>query len=318
MKIFLKLLAFISFTSAAFSAFADTAYEGMAKPWQMGFQPPATPIMEKLNGLHDILLVTITAIVILVMIAMAYIFIRFRRQANPVPSKTTHNTMLEIIWTTIPIVILVVIAIPSLRYHYYMQQVVNPELTVKVVGYQWYWHYDYPDNGGFGFDSYMKKGDDLKPGDHRQLSVDNRLVVPVNATVRVLVTGADVIHSWSVPAFGVKRDAVPGRLNETWFKATKIGTFYGQCSQLCGVGHGFMPIVVEVVSKEDFNSWVAEQQKKAGVVPAETKATPAEPKPAATETKAATATKAATDTKAAVTDKKVATTTQAATKTEKK
>jgi len=268
MKKLLFPLAFLASAAAAFTPALAAAYEGMAKPWQLGFQPPATPVMEKLYEMHDYLLITITIITIFVLLVMTYICLRFRRAANPVPSNTTHNTKLEIIWTALPILILVAIAIPSLRLHYYMQRVADPQLTVKVVGYQWYWHYDYPDNGGFGFDSYIKKGKDLKPDDHRQLSVDNRLIVPVDTTVRVLLTGADVIHSWAVPAFGVKRDAVPGRLNETWFKATKIGTFYGQCSQLCGVGHGFMPIVVDVVSKDDFDAWVKQQQQGAGVAPA--------------------------------------------------
>ncbi len=234
-------------------------YVGMAKPWQLGFQPPATPVMEQLYAMHDYLLVLITAISVFVLLLLTYICLRYHHKRNPVASKTTHNTKLEIIWT-IAIFILVVIAIPSLRLHYYMQRIVDPDLTVKVTGYQWYWHYDYPDNGGFGFDSYIKKGADLQPGDIRQLAVDNALVVPVNTKVRVLITGADVIHSWAVPAFGVKKDAVPGRLNETWFEATKIGTFYGQCSQLCGVGHGFMPIAVQVVSKDDFAAWVKAKQ----------------------------------------------------------
>ena len=160
----------------------------------------------------------------------------------------------------IPILILVAIAIPSLRAHYYMERTTDAEMTIKVVGYQWYWHYEYPDNGGFGYDSYMKKESELKQGEHRLLAVDNRLVVPVDTNIRVQLTGSDVIHAFAVPAFGVKRDAVPGRLNETWFKATKIGTFYGQCSELCGVGHGFMPIVIDVVSKEDFAKWT--EQKK--------------------------------------------------------
>jgi len=255
MKKFLASLAF--FTLSAFGV--QAADEGYAKPWQLGFQTPATPVMQQLYDIHNFLLIIITLITIFVLIVMVYICVRFRRSANPVPSKTTHNTRLEIIWTTIPILILVVIAIPSLRLHYFMEKPVNPEMTLKVTGYQWYWHYDYPDNGGFGFDSYIKKGDDLKEGDHRLLAVDNRVIVPVDTTVRVLVTGADVIHSWAMPAFGVKKDGVPGRLNETWFKAEKTGTFYGQCSELCGVGHGFMPIVVDVVSKEEFSAWVKKQ-----------------------------------------------------------
>ena len=266
MKKLFPLAAFVSFASAALNAFAESAgYEGMAKPYQLNFQPPVTPVMERLYDLHSMLLVVITLITVLVFIVMAYICLRFNRKANPVASKTTHNTKLEIIWTTIPILILVAIAIPSLRLHYFMQRPVDTTLTVKVVGYQWYWHYDYPDNGGFGFDSYIIKGADLKPTDHRQLSVDNRLVVPVDTKIRVQITGADVIHSWAVPAFGVKKDAIPGRLNETWFEATKIGTFYGQCSQLCGVGHGFMPIVVEVVSKDDFNAWVNKKKQDGGI-----------------------------------------------------
>jgi cytochrome c oxidase subunit II len=264
------LLACVVVALAAFMApvYAAPAYEGIAKDWQLGFQDPATPVMEKLDSMHDFLLVVITAITVFVLLALIYICVRFRRKANPNPSKTTHNTKLEVIWTVIPIIILVVIAIPSLRIHYFMNKVVEPELTLKVVGYQWYWHYEYPDQGGFGFDSYMKKDEDLQAGDHRLLAVDNRVVVPVNTKVRVLLTGADVIHAWAVPAFGVKRDAIPGRLNETWFEATRTGRFYGQCSELCGVGHGFMPIVVDVVSKEEFAAWVAAKQKEAGIDPA--------------------------------------------------
>ena len=224
--------------------------------------------MERLVTMHSMLLYLIIFISLFVLAVMVLICVKFNRRANPVPSKTTHNTLLEIIWTTIPILILIVIAIPSLRLHYYMQRPVDPEMTLKVVGYQWYWHYEYPDQGGFGFDSYMKKGADLKESDIRLLAVDNRLVVPVDTTIRVLVTGADVIHAFAVPAFGVKRDGVPGRLNETWFKAEKIGTYYGQCSELCGVGHGFMPIVIDVVSKEDFTKWSEKKRQEAGILSA--------------------------------------------------
>lgn len=257
--------ALFLFVISVYYPAAAVAYEGIALPWQLGFQPPATPVMEQLNSLHDFLLVIITLITLFVLVMLTYICIRFRRKANPVPSKTAHNTRLEIVWTVIPILILVVIAIPSLRIHYFMERDTEMDMTIKVTGYQWYWHYDYPDHGNFGFDSYMKKDEDLQPGDHRLLAVDNRVVVPVDTNVRVLLTGADVIHAWAVPAFGVKRDAMPGRLNETWFRATKTGTFYGQCSELCGVGHGFMPIVVEVVSKDDFGRWVKEKQKEAGI-----------------------------------------------------
>lgn len=260
---FKTLCAALALFGAGSALAAETP--SFPKPWQLNFQAPATPVMEKLYDTHTFLLWVISIICVFVLVVMVYICVRFRRKANPVPSKTTHNAKLEVIWTTIPILILVAIAIPSLRLHYFMAKAENPELTVKVVGYQWYWHYEYPDNGGFGFDSYMKKDAELKEGDVRMLTVDNRLVVPVDTTVRVLTTGADVIHAFAVPAFGIKRDAIPGRLNETWFKATKTGTFYGQCSELCGVGHGFMPIEVEVVSKEQFATWVAEKKKEAGI-----------------------------------------------------
>jgi cytochrome c oxidase subunit 2 len=261
-------LSFLASVGAAFAAHAQPA-EGIAKPWQLGFPEPASPVMERLVSMHDhFLLWLITIITVFILIGLIYICLRFNRKANPVPSKTTHNTTLEIVWTTIPILILVAIAIPSLRLHYFMEDYVEPEMTLKATGYQWYWHYDYPDHGGFGFDSYMLKDKDLKPGDHRLLEVDNRVVVPVDTKVRVLTTGADVIHAFALPAFGIKRDAVPGRLNETWFKATKLGTFYGQCSELCGVGHGFMPIAIDVVSKDDFAAWVKDKQKQAGIAPA--------------------------------------------------
>jgi cytochrome c oxidase subunit 2 len=265
-NISLTALLIASLTAAAQAA--DNTYEGIAKPWQLDFQEPATPVMEQLYNMHNVLLVMCFAISLFVLFVLLYICIRFNRKRNPVASKTSHNTKLEIIWTTIPIFILIAIAIPSLRLHYFMERDVDAEMTLKVVGYQWYWHYEYPDAGGVNFDSYMLKDKDLKAGDHRLLAVDNRLVVPVDTKIRVLITGADVIHAFAVPAFGIKRDAIPGRLNETWFQAEKIGTFYGQCSELCGVGHGFMPIVVDVVSKEDFAKWIAGKKKEAGIADA--------------------------------------------------
>jgi cytochrome c oxidase subunit II len=270
MKKLLSLLAFFTLAGTAIAVHAQSVYEEVAKPWQLGFSPPASPVMEKLNSIHDFLMVIITLISLFVLALLLYICVRFNRRANPVPSKTAHNTKLEVIWTVIPILILVIIAIPSLRLHYYMQRVVEPQMTLKVVGYQWYWHYEYPDQGGFGFDSYMKKKEDLTEGEHRLLAADNHLVVPVDTKIRVLVTGADVIHAFALPAFGIKRDAMPGRLNETWFQAEKTGRFYGQCSELCGVGHGFMPIVMDVVSREEFDDWAKKKQKEAGVNPTAT------------------------------------------------
>lgn len=272
MKYFSHLTFVFTWLAATASRAQETA-EGIAKPWQLNFQSPATPVMERLYDMHHFLLILITAITIFVLVALTYICLRFRKGHNPVASKNSHNTLLEIIWTTVPIVILVIIAIPSLKLHYFMENDADAEMTLKVTGYQWYWHYDYPDHGGFGFDSYMKKDADLKEGEPRLLAVDNRVVVPVDTKVRVLLTGADVIHSWAIPAFGIKRDAMPGRLNETWFTATKTGTFYGQCSELCGVGHGFMPIVVDVVSKPDFEVWIKNKQQETGTK-TETKDTP--------------------------------------------
>jgi len=265
MKKIISLTALLISSMTAAAQAADKPYEGIAKPWQLNFQEAATPVMEQLTSMHNILLFMCFVISVFVLVVLLYICFRFSRKRNPVASKTSHNTKLEIIWTTIPILILIAIAIPSLRLHYFMERDVDAEMTLKVVGYQWYWHYEYPDAGGVNFDSYILKDKDLKKGDHRLLAVDNRLVVPVDTKIRVLITGADVIHAFAVPSFGIKRDAIPGRLNETWFKAEKIGTFYGQCSELCGVGHGFMPIVIDVVSKEDFAKWIGNKKKEAGI-----------------------------------------------------
>lgn len=237
-----------------------------AEPWQLNFQPPQSPIAHKLDGLHDFLLIIIFAVSIFVLLLMIYIIVRFNRRANPTPATFTHNVKIEFIWTVIPIIILVVIAIPSVRTHYFMEENVDTEMTLKVVGRQWYWQYEYPDHGGFGFDSYMLSDEEaLAAGEPRLLGVDNRVVVPVNTNIRVQMTGGDVIHAWAIPALGVKRDAVPGRLNEIWFEAESEGIYYGQCSELCGKLHGFMPIALEVVSQEKFADWVAGQQKEAGI-----------------------------------------------------
>jgi cytochrome c oxidase subunit 2 len=238
---------------------------GHAVPWQLGYQDAATPVMEQFHWFHNYLLWIITAISVFVLGLLVYIVVRFNRKSNPVPATFTHNAKIEFIWTVIPIIILIAIVIPSLRIHYDYSDsetsIKNADMTLKVVGNQWYWNYEYPKEG-IKFDSYMKKDADLLPGEPRLLAVDNPIVVPVNTTVRVQVTGADVIHSWAVPAFGVKQDTVPGRLNETWFKATKEGIYYGQCSELCGKYHGFMPIEVHVVSKKLYKQWVAYAKTK--------------------------------------------------------
>ena len=233
------------------------------EPWQLNFQQAATPFMESVSNFHDLLLIIITLISLFVLALLVIVIFRFNEKANPTPSKTTHNTMIEIAWTVIPVVILVVIAIPSFRLLYAADVIPKADMTIKAIGNQWYWTYEYPDHGKFSFDSNMLAKDELKKGQSRLLETDNRVVVPVDTIVRVQVTAADVLHSWAMPAFGVKIDAVPGRLNETWFGPVKReGVYYGQCSELCGIRHGFMPIAVEVVSQSKFKEWVAKAQKE--------------------------------------------------------
>lgn len=243
-------------------AAADAAFAAAPTPWQLGFQEPATPVMESINSLHNLLLVIIIAISVFVLALLLYCIVRFRESANPNPSKTSHNTVIEVIWTVVPVIILVVIAIPSFRLLYFSDVIPEADMTLSATGHQWYWSYQYPDHGNFGFDSTMVPDDELKPGQKRLLSVDNPVVVPVGATVRVQLSAADVLHAWAVPSFGVKTDTVPGRLNETWFRVTREGTYYGQCSELCGVNHGYMPIEIRVVSQQAFDAWVVEAQQK--------------------------------------------------------
>ncbi len=227
------------------------------KPWEMGMQPSASPVKHLMTSFNDLLTIIITLIVIFVAALMAYCVIRFDAKKNPVPSKTSHHTVLEVAWTVVPVIILIVIAVPSFKLLYAAERIPEAEMTVKVTGRQWYWDYEYPDHGNIAFSSYMVPESEIKPGQRRLLEVDNRVVVPVNTTVRLMVTAGDVIHSWAMPAFGIKKDGVPGRINETWFKAEREGVYYGQCSEICGTNHGYMPIAVEVVSREAFDAWVA-------------------------------------------------------------
>jgi cytochrome c oxidase subunit 2 len=231
--------------------------------WQLGFQQAATPVKERIASFHDELLIIITLITIFVMGLLAYVIVRFNARANPVPTRTTHNTLIEVIWTVVPVLILVIIAIPSFKLMYYMDRTAKADMTIKVTGHQWYWSYEYPDAGEVGFDSNIIPVDQLKQGQKRLLDVDNRLIVPVDTTVRVLIIGSDVMHSWFVPSFGVQMYAVVGRSNESWFNVEKEGVYYGQCNQICGVNHAFMPIVVEAVSKQAFAKWIDEKKKQA-------------------------------------------------------
>lgn len=236
---------------------AWAAEVGQPSPWEYTFQPAASPVMVDIEWFHNFLLWIISAITLFVLALLIIVMVKFNSKANPVPSKTTHNTLIEVVWTIVPVLILVGIAIPSFRLLFEQTDIPKADITVKATGKQWYWTYSYPDNGKFEFDSLMAA--DKKP---RLLGVDNEMVVPVNKIIRVQTTGADVIHSFAVPAFGIKIDAIPGRLNETWFKATKTGMFYGQCSELCGKDHAFMPIAVRVVSDQEFAEWVEMAKKK--------------------------------------------------------
>ena len=235
---------------------------GQPAPWEFNLQASASPVMDSILRFHDWLLVIISVITLFVLALLITVVVKFNARANPVPSRTTHNTLIEVAWTLIPVLILVGIAVPSFRLLFLQLDIPKADLTVKATGKQWYWSYAYPDNGKFEFDSLL--AEDKQP---RLLGVDNELVVPVNKVVVVQVTGADVIHSFAVPAFGIKIDAIPGRLNETWFKATKTGMFYGQCSELCGRDHAFMPIAVRVVSDQDFAAWVESAKKKFAALP---------------------------------------------------
>ena len=235
---------------------ASSAFANQPKDWQLGFQEAASSSMREIVNFHDkLLLPIIIAISVFVLFLMVYACIRFRASRNPNPSTTTHNVAVEVLWTLIPCLILIVMAVPSFKILYKQDTIPKADVTVKAIGYQWYWGYEYPDENII-FDSYMIETKDLKKDQPRLLAVDNEVVVPVNKVVKVLITANDVLHAWALPSFGVKRDAVPGRINETWFKAEKVGTYYGQCSELCGIKHAFMPITVRVVSDEEYQEWL--------------------------------------------------------------
>jgi cytochrome c oxidase subunit II len=238
------------------------AAEGLARPWQLSLQEPMSPVMEGVNSYHNLLLVVQAGIVILVLAILGYCIFRFNAKRNPVPSRTSHNTILEVVWTALPVVILIIIAIPGLRLLYFHDRAQEVGMTLKVVGHQWYWNYSYPDHGDFTFDSIMVPDDELEDGQPRLLTVDNRVVVPVDTNIQILLTGEDVIHAWAVPALGIKVDATPGRINERWFRANEEGVYYGMCSEFCGINHAFMPIEVHAVSQEAFAEWVAQAQEE--------------------------------------------------------
>jgi cytochrome c oxidase subunit 2 len=261
----LSLLFGLVSAALGFAQSSDASSGRVTEPhnWQLGFQQAATPVRERISDFHNELLIIITLITLFVMGLLGYVIVRFNSRANPVATRTTHNTLIEVVWTVVPVLILVIVAIPSFKLMYYMDRTQKADMTIKVTGHQWYWSYEYPDAGDVGFDSNIIADKDLKPGQKRLLDVDNRLVVPVGANVRVLIAGSDVMHSWFVPSFGVQMYAVVGRLNETWFNVEREGVYYGQCNQICGVNHAFMPIVVEAVPKDAFAKWIDEKKKQA-------------------------------------------------------
>ena len=247
MKIFTYLITLFT-TSSAFS--------NQAIDWQLGFQKPGSPVMQTIFDLHNFVLIMMTAITIFVLILLIYVSFRFRKNANPKPSKRTHNGLLETLWTAIPVIILVFMAVPSFKLLYEQDVIPEADMTIKVIGHQWYWQYQYPEHEDLSFESYIVPENELKEGDPRLLTVDNRLVLPVNKNIHVLITAGDVLHSFAMPSLGVKKDAVPGRLNETWMRIDRPGIYRGQCSEICGSGHGYMPIVIEAVSENEFAAWV--------------------------------------------------------------
>lgn len=262
-----RILAILTAAGAAGASLSANAQQ--PHDWQMGLQTAVTPFAEAGDSFHDLLLIIITLITIFVLALLIIVMIRFNSKRNPVPSKTTHNTLIEVVWTVVPVLILVVIAIPSFRLLYLGDRVEDPEMTLEVRGYQWYWGYQYPDQQVDEYASYMIPDDeiDLEAGQLRLLSVDNPVVLPVDTDIQILVTGADVLHSFAVPSFMIKTDAISGRWNETWARIEQEGVYYGQCSEICGTGHGFMPIEIHAVSREAFDQWVVDQVADADIDP---------------------------------------------------
>lgn len=255
MLIFKRMLLVFGVLFSFAAAGSAYAADGQPSPWQLGFQEAATPVMEQIISFHTFVTVIIVVIALFVLALLVYVMVRFNENNNPLPSRTAHNTPLEIAWTVLPILILVAIAIPSFRLLFAQYDMPSPDLTITATGSQWYWTYEYPDHG-ITFDSLMVQEADLKEGQPRLLTVDREVVVPVNKNVQVGVKANDVIHDWAVPSFGVKLDAVPGRLQSTWFRAERTGVYHGQCSELCGRNHAFMPITVRVVTDEEFADWL--------------------------------------------------------------
>jgi cytochrome c oxidase subunit 2 len=254
----------IGVAAAALLAFSGLSAAALPYNYEMGMQPAASPVMEQIEDFHRLLFWIILLVCLFVLALLVWIVIKYRAGANAVPSKVHHNTLLEVAWTLIPVIILVFIAVPSFRLLYFESAIPKPDVTIKAIGKQWFWTYEYPGSAaGFTYDSLgLSDADAAKANKPRLLGVDNPIYVPVNKVVEVQTIGADVIHSWAMPQMGVKMDAVPGRTNQTWFKATQTGVFYGQCSELCGARHAYMPIELHVVSEAEYAAWLAESKQK--------------------------------------------------------
>src|SRR5262245_39130206 len=261
MLVLKRLTTFIATSLPVMIPGVALAQLGQPEPWQLGLQKGATPVMDDIIWFHDFLLWVITAIALFVLALLVIVMVKFNARTNPVPSRTSHNTAIEVLWTVVPVLILVTIAVPSFRLLFFQLNMPKADVTIKATGKQWFWSYSYPDSK-IEFDSLMVQDKDLKPGQPRLLAVDNELVVPVNKVVHVLTTGADVIHSFSVPSFGIKIDAIPCRIHEPWFKGAREGVFYGQCAELCGKDHAFMPITVRVGNERDYGAWLEQGKQK--------------------------------------------------------
>jgi cytochrome c oxidase subunit 2 len=266
------LLASLSFATGVvvWAGLAGSAVAAGPKNWQLGFRPPVSPTAEEIHWFNDVVLLpVIIAIVVFVMGLLVYVIWRFSEKRNPTPSKTTHNTAIEVLWTAVPLMILFVIAIPSFKLLYFADRIEEADMTLKATGVQWYWNYQYPDHGGFEFDAYMVADADLQEGQKRLLDTDNLVVLPVDTNIRLLIAASDVLHAFALPAMGIKLDAVPGQVNETWVRINEEGTYYGQCSELCGTGHSYMPITIKAVSKAEFEDWITQAKEDFAVVDSE-------------------------------------------------
>lgn len=270
MQLLRRLPAALTLLLAAAMMLAGAdALANVPKPWEMGMQPAGNELKARISDLHNLVLIIITLITIFVGALLVWVMVRYNATRNPVPSTTSHNTTIEVLWTVIPVLILVVIAIPSFRLVYYLDRTPDPDMTIKVTAHQWYWEYGYPEAGDLAIESRMIRDEDLKPGQLRLLEVDNQLVVPVGKKIRVLTNSVDVIHSFFIPSLGVQRYAIPGRTIETWMTVDKPGVYYGQCNQICGVDHSRMPIAVKAVTEDEYKAWIGQAKKAALTDPSE-------------------------------------------------